>query len=96
MRGNVLLAGGQTIARWESKILEYPDAYKQLNATCTVIAVGPKCKIATPSWIGKRVTVGAINNQGDRLDPTQSEKCGLKPEWHYLAHESRIKVLYED
>jgi len=93
MRQMVLIDMGKPRAGWESEIIVAPDRYTKINAIGKIVGVGPKCRIISKADIGKEVMVDAIKDEDARFHPRDSKGYGLPEHWHFLAHESRLKLM---
>lgn len=95
MRQSVLVDSGQTVNTLGAMLIETPDAYKKLNPFGVIVSVGPKCRLVSMADVGRRVLLGLVRNEEDRIRPAEAKRLGLKPHWHYIAHESKIDMIVE-
>jgi hypothetical protein len=91
----VLVDLGKTINQLGSERIITPDKYKRIDNCGTIVATGPKCRLFNQSHIGKKVLVETYHRDDSRLNPTVSEKYGLKPHWHFLLPEDKLELIIE-
>lgn len=95
LRRNVLVDTGKKVASWESNLIVPSEDYLCINSLGNIVSIGSKCVLFSDKDIGRQVVVGLIKGGEKRIKPEAAEKLGLKPNWHFIAHEVKLVCYLE-